>query len=136
MTKTSVLFHLEDALRFIMTFLTSSSGFSLPRPIPAKLWIVVPPMLQAAIPVEAVTATASGRLTCLLRRSLMICLRRTDLPVPALPVKKTDCPDMTSDSTARCSGDRVTWIQHWHRLLRPHEIGLAAPWKRCSCWDS
>jgi hypothetical protein len=43
---------------------------------------VTPPMLQAAMPVEAVTATASGLAMYFLRRDLMISRKRTDLPVP------------------------------------------------------
>lgn len=44
--------------------------------------MVVPPMLQAAIPVEAVTQTASGRERCLILRFAIISRSRTDLPVP------------------------------------------------------
>ena len=38
------------------------------------------------VPVDAVTATASGMLTYFFRRALMISLSKTDFPVPALPV--------------------------------------------------
>jgi len=64
--------------------------------------MVTPPILQAAIPkwdwrcilkqdgsnvpVDAVTATASGMVTYFLRKVLMISLSKTDFPVPALPV--------------------------------------------------
>ncbi|KAF8267803.1 hypothetical protein EI94DRAFT_1729461 [Lactarius quietus] len=82
MMRTLVRFHLELAFLFFLIFETSASALSIPRPIPANEWIVTPPMLQAAMPVEAVTATASGVLTYSLRRVLMISRRRTDLPVP------------------------------------------------------
>lgn len=36
-----------------LIFQTSSSAGSSPSPIPAQLWIVTPPTLTAAIPVEA-----------------------------------------------------------------------------------
>lgn len=42
----------------------------------------MPPMLHAAMPVEAVTATASVLPRCLRLREAMISRRRTDLPVP------------------------------------------------------
>lgn len=58
------------------------SADSLPRPMPENEWIVDPPMLQAAIPVDAVTATASERPLNLTLRALMISRKRTDFPVP------------------------------------------------------
>lgn len=99
MMSTFVLIHLEFAFLFLRTFDASSSALSIPSPIPAKEWIVTPPMLHAAIPeirvfnnsrtkmygyrpVDAVIATASGVVTCFFRRVLMISRRRTDLPVP------------------------------------------------------
>lgn len=60
MIHTFVLAHLCAAFLFFLTFLASSSAVSTPNPIPAKLWIVLPPILHAAIPVEAVTATTSA----------------------------------------------------------------------------
>jgi len=61
--------------------------------MPAKEWTVVPPMLRPAIPVEAVTANEDGSgdkepgLDGFNGESgfstLIISLRRTDLPVPA-----------------------------------------------------
>ncbi|KAF2197020.1 hypothetical protein GQ43DRAFT_357397, partial [Delitschia confertaspora ATCC 74209] len=61
---------------------TSSSAGSFPSPIPAKLCSVTPPMLQAARPVDAVTATRSGSRMNFFRNSEMISRRRTDFPVP------------------------------------------------------
>ena len=83
MTRTSERVHFPAAIRFLRTLAMSCSAASTPIPIPAKEWIVVPPTLQAAIPVEAVTATASDRPLCLRLRAEMISRRRTDFPVPA-----------------------------------------------------
>ena len=99
MINTLVLAHLVEAFLFILIFFASSSALSIPKPIPAKEWIVTPPILQAAIPVymrnghvvvqnidnlpvDAVTATASDDLTCFFLRPAMISRKRTDLPVP------------------------------------------------------
>ncbi|KAK4137198.1 hypothetical protein BT67DRAFT_341488, partial [Trichocladium antarcticum] len=71
---------------------TSVLASSFPRPMPEKLCSVMPPMLHAAKPVEAVTATRSGSRTCFFLSSWMMARIRTDLPVPAGPVKKTLCP--------------------------------------------
>ncbi|KAJ7022867.1 hypothetical protein C8F04DRAFT_879473, partial [Mycena alexandri] len=60
----------------------SVSADSLPSPMPPKEWIVMPPMLQAAMPVDAVMATASAALLCVFLSVLMISRRRTDFPVP------------------------------------------------------
>lgn len=54
----------------------------MPRPIPEKEWIVIPPTLQAAMPVEAVTATASAEPLCLRFSEVIISRKRTDFPVP------------------------------------------------------
>ena len=51
--------------------------------------MVTPPILHAAIPVLAVTATASGFPAYFFFNARMISLKRTDFPVPADPVKKT-----------------------------------------------
>ncbi|KAK3899503.1 hypothetical protein C8A05DRAFT_18062 [Staphylotrichum tortipilum] len=99
-----VLSHRVLALGFRLIFLTSVLTSSLPRPMPEKLCRVMPPMLQAARPVEAVTATRSGSLTCFFLRSWMMARIRTDLPVPAAPVKKTLWPLSTTRLlTWRCS---------------------------------
>ncbi|KAK4115240.1 hypothetical protein N656DRAFT_683620, partial [Canariomyces notabilis] len=83
---------------------TSVLASSFPRPMPAKLCKVMPPMLQAARPVEAVTATRSGSLAYFFLRSWIIARINTDLPVPAGPVKKTLCPFSTTRLlTCRCS---------------------------------
>ncbi|PLN78430.1 hypothetical protein BDW42DRAFT_143187 [Aspergillus taichungensis] len=68
-------------------------------------------MLQAARPVDAVTATLSCSLPCLYLfcSCLMISRIRTDLPVPAEPVKKMLFPWWTTASrTCRCSSLRKT----------------------------
>lgn len=52
-----------------------------PSPMPDQEWTVVPPMGTAAIPVDAVTATLSRRLS-VPRSSAMIVCKRYDLPVP------------------------------------------------------
>lgn len=62
----------------------------MPSPMPAKEWIVVPPIAQAAIPVEAVTTTPSFDRPCKLLRAVIMWRKSTDFPVPAEPVKKTD----------------------------------------------
>lgn len=54
----------------------------MPMPMPAHECSVVPPTWQAAMPVAAVTATASGRIFHLSLRREMISRRRTDFPVP------------------------------------------------------
>ncbi|KAG0644090.1 hypothetical protein HOY80DRAFT_860686, partial [Tuber brumale] len=58
MTSTLVRSHRFLAFTFFRILLISSTAGSFPSPIPAKLWRVTPPMLQAARPVEAVMATA------------------------------------------------------------------------------
>ncbi|KAL3441835.1 hypothetical protein BJX65DRAFT_299492 [Aspergillus insuetus] len=85
----------------------SSCTGSLPRPMPAKLCKVTPSMLHAASPVDAVTAIRSGSFRNLFRSCLMISLIRTDLPVPAEPVKKIlfFC-STTAFTTCRCSSLR------------------------------
>ncbi|KAH6680195.1 hypothetical protein B0J14DRAFT_434882, partial [Halenospora varia] len=55
--KILVLIHRVLALGFLLIFLTSVGTSSFPKPIPPKLCRVTPPILQAARPVEAVTAT-------------------------------------------------------------------------------
>lgn len=92
-----------------LTFFTSSGTGSLPRPIPAKLWRVTPPILQAARPVDAVTAVRSGSLRYLLRSFVIISLMSTDFPVPAEPVKNMLFPRSTTASrTALCSSLKKT----------------------------
>ncbi|KAK5807833.1 hypothetical protein F5H01DRAFT_268042, partial [Linnemannia elongata] len=57
-------------------------------------------MLQAAIPVDAVTATCPAARTS---QSSMSSCNRTDFPVPADPVKNTFCRLlMTWSSTYSC----------------------------------
>ncbi|KAI8596373.1 hypothetical protein EDD21DRAFT_293170, partial [Dissophora ornata] len=63
----------------------NAGSASCPNPTPANECNVHPPILQAAIPVEAVTATASLDDS---QKSLLPLLS-TDFPVPADPVKKT-----------------------------------------------
>ncbi|KAK3295756.1 uncharacterized protein B0H64DRAFT_298200, partial [Chaetomium fimeti] len=83
---------------------TSVFVSSLPRPIPAKLCKVMPPMLQAARPVEAVTAIRSGSRTNFFLSSWIMARMSTDFPVPAGPVKKTLWPLSTTRLfTWRCS---------------------------------
>ncbi|KAL4782228.1 hypothetical protein BJX76DRAFT_333191 [Aspergillus varians] len=75
--------------------------------MPAKLCRVTPSILHAASPVEAVTAIRSGSFLYLSRSFLMISLMRTDLPVPAEPVKKILFPlSTTALNTWRCSSLR------------------------------
>ncbi|KAF9785298.1 hypothetical protein BJ322DRAFT_1006065, partial [Thelephora terrestris] len=50
MISTLVLIQRELAFLFFLTLSASCSGFSRPRPIPANEWIVIPPILHAAIP--------------------------------------------------------------------------------------
>ncbi|KAH8789079.1 hypothetical protein F5882DRAFT_293233, partial [Hyaloscypha sp. PMI_1271] len=68
---------------------TSCGTSSLPSPMPPKLCNVTPPMLQAAKPVEAVTATRSGSREYFFFKLSMMARIKTDLPVPADPVKNT-----------------------------------------------
>src|SRR3569833_501720 len=77
------------AFGFRRIFLTSAWTSSFPSPMPAKLCRVMPPMLHAASPVEAVTASLSGSLVHFFFSSWMMALIKTDLPVPAGPVKNT-----------------------------------------------
>lgn len=106
---TFVFVHLPEAFLFNLSFLRSISGVSVASPTPPNECKVTPPMLQAAIPVEAVTATASGFLAYLFRKPWIISRSRTDLPVPALPVKNTFfCCCITRVKTFCCSSLRVT----------------------------
>ena len=81
--KTLVSRHLVKAFLFLLIFFIKFSTLPCPKPNPAKLWRVIPPILQAARPVEAVTATPLGYLS---RKDLIILRSNTDLPVPADPV--------------------------------------------------
>lgn len=50
MIKTLVLSHRVRAFLFFFILVANSLAPSIPRPIPAKEWMVTPPMLQAAMP--------------------------------------------------------------------------------------
>ncbi len=82
MISTLVLNHLVMAFLFRLMLVTSWPTSLVPSPTPLNECSVCPPMLHAAMPVDAVTATASALRTCFLRRLPMISRRRTDLPVP------------------------------------------------------
>ncbi|KAI0047667.1 hypothetical protein FA95DRAFT_1492219 [Auriscalpium vulgare] len=87
-----------------VTFQIFSISFSRdasPRPIPAHECSVTPPMFKAAMPVDAVVTSLDG--SCGSLRTLMISRRRTDLPVPAYPVKNTFSPRITLRRTSCCS---------------------------------
>ena len=84
---TSQLFHLSLFALLALTRLMSTFAASSPMPMPAKECNVIPPILQAAMPVEAVMYTL---LDPLIRCSIDTIFRSTkDLPVPASPVKNT-----------------------------------------------
>lgn len=83
------------------------------RPTPPKLCSVIPPTLHAAIPVDAVTATASDLLRYFSFSSAMMLRSSTDLPVPADPVKKTFLPCFTTASSTRCCS-----VERNTRLMR------------------
>lgn len=129
MTNTLAFNHLFKAFLFRLTIEHSCSTVPVPKPIPAKEWTVIPPMLHAAIPVDAVTAMESSLLTNFLRKAAIISRRRTDFPVPesrtgqskmidsstlvnhlpALPVKKMFFPcSSTMPNTCCCSILRKT----------------------------
>ena len=81
----------------------------------------MPPMLQAAMPVEAVTAVvADGRRRISSRSS-------TDLPLPAGPVKNKDAPPFTARITLRGAGVRAIGALGAGGLLR-----LAPARERCA----
>lgn len=67
--------------------------------------MVEPPMWYPAMPVEAVTAVfrLPGP-----RHHRMISRSKTDLPVPAAPVKNRLSPAMTLSRTRYCSSD--SWM--------------------------
>ena len=79
---TLVLNHLAAAFLFFLTLPTNASGFSIASPTPPNECKVTPPILHAAIPVDAVTATASVAVAYFFRKVLMISRSSTDLPVP------------------------------------------------------
>jgi hypothetical protein len=104
------------ALVFRRIFLTSSGTSSLPKPIPAKLCNVMPPILQAASPVEAVMLRRSGSRAHLFFKAAMMERIKTDLPVPAGPVKKTLClSSITISCTCCCSAlrDMAACVTLW-----------------------
>ncbi|KAI0344113.1 hypothetical protein BDW22DRAFT_1130125 [Trametopsis cervina] len=85
---------------------------SLPCSIPAQLCRVRPPMLRAAIPVDAVTATHSSD-SSYAYFSLAhetTCRRSTDFPVPAGPVKNTFSPRLILAKTISCSSESLTSV--------------------------
>ena len=92
--------HRREQVRFFFTLASSSLSFSLARPTPAKECTVVPPMWQAAIPVEAVIMTDSSPY----RPCSALMMRRSvnDLPVPAPPVRKIEVPESASSSACCC----------------------------------
>lgn len=49
--RTLVLAHRVEAFLFLLIFAAKWSADSIPNPIPAKEWIVTPPILHAAIPI-------------------------------------------------------------------------------------
>lgn len=92
------------AFLFFLIRLQSSSAESSASPAPPNACSVTPPMLHAAIPVEAVTATASFVFAYFFFRAMIISRSRTDFPVPAEPVKKTLSPSWTTSCrTLFCS---------------------------------
>lgn len=82
MMSTLAFSHLFKAFLFLLTMEHSCSTLPVPRPMPAKEWIVIPPILHAAIPVDAVTAIESSFPANFLRKAAMISRSRTDFPVP------------------------------------------------------
>jgi hypothetical protein len=105
-----------------LSFPTILSAVSCARPAPDHEWMVQPSIWTDAMPVEAVTATAS--LLCLYFswRCAIMAPRRYDLPVPVIdinscfeekkvirpadPVKKTLFPDFIRSRTSSCSSDK------------------------------
>ncbi|ORY59048.1 uncharacterized protein BCR38DRAFT_299307, partial [Pseudomassariella vexata] len=75
---------------------------SFPRPMPAKLCRVIPPMLHAASPVDAVTPNRSGSRAHFFFISAMMARIKTDFPVPAGPVKNTLCFFCVTNSRTCC----------------------------------
>lgn len=94
MTSTLVRLHLATELRFLRMLAMSCSTGLTPSPMLANEWIVVPPILHAAMPVDAVTATASVLPRYLRLSEAMISRRRTDLPVPARTVSSHRSPQV------------------------------------------
>ena len=104
MTRTSTDCHRARAPALPSTLGTSFSAPPLPRPTPAQLWSVQPPMLDPAMPVLAVIATSRP----LALSAAQTCERSTDFPVPASPVTKRFSPRSTRSSTRCCSAVSVT----------------------------
>jgi hypothetical protein len=137
--KTLDLNHLDAAFLFFLILLTNSSALSMPRPIPAKEWIVTPPILQAAmpgkvelnrgaseeatnVPVEAVMATASSDETYFLLNDLIISLNKTDFPVPDKTIK---------DAPQKING--VNPYQHYRYKTRNVHLGQAGGFAIVHC---
>ncbi len=85
MTNTLVLNHLPNAFLFFLIMLHNTGVSCIPKPIPPNECNVTPPILHAAIPVDAVTWMASSNRAYFFLRDEMISRRSTDLPVPARP---------------------------------------------------
>jgi hypothetical protein len=83
MINTCVLIHRPAAFLFFLILFANCSAVPSPIPIPPNECSVTPPILQAAIPVDAVTATASTERQYFFFKERMISLSRTDFPVPA-----------------------------------------------------
>lgn len=67
MMSTSVRSQRELAFLFFLMRVTRASTGSLPRPMPAKEWMVTPPILHAAIPEKSEPTKHGSRhisLTC------------------------------------------------------------------------
>ena len=95
-------------------------------PTPLKLCSVIPPILHAAMPVEAVMATAPDDLLYLACKSWIIWRSRYDFPAPADPVKNTFLPCFTAaSSTLCCSGERNTRaIERFSGDVGTDEVGI------------
>ncbi|KAI0305108.1 hypothetical protein B0F90DRAFT_1701361 [Multifurca ochricompacta] len=83
-----VVFQRDKAERAVLMQLMSLSMLSTVGAIAPHECNVIPPILEAAIPVLAVTETISGFFACFLLSAVMIAFNSRDFPVPteALPL--------------------------------------------------
>ena len=102
--RTFVSRHRRVAFSLLITLSATNLGLPAHSPAPMNLWMVHPPIATAAMPVGAVTATASALPPCFSRKSATKVCRTNDLPVPAAPWKNTFRPRRSAASTTNlCS---------------------------------
>mmetsp|Transcript_1901 Transcript_1901/g.5546 ORF Transcript_1901/g.5546 Transcript_1901/m.5546 type:complete len:264 (-) Transcript_1901:1310-2101(-) len=105
MMSVPVALHRSRTSSLALSILIRAATSLFPNRMPAKLWMVHPPTLTAAIPVLAVICTTRSPAPF---RCFTICSTRNDFPTPAFPVMKRFFPARAASMAFRCSSDSCT----------------------------